>query len=385
MTVTDLQEMKTAGIHRLAVGKDGGQEVLLIALKEAYLNKPQYQKSLKREYDQCRDLDHAHLMKYLAFKDIEEFGPCIELEWSPSRSLLTYMGEGHSEDEKKRVVEQVADALDYLHQNGRVHGALDPAYIFVDNKTDEVKVLNFRMRYADSMNVPASSLRYLAPEAKDGTVMLDARADIYSLGVLMKDMQLGADYQHVVAGCCSFGRSERFASVAAFEDAFEHRRLSRGSESSAPAGSKKLLLLAGAIAVLVVVAAVLLFHHGDNRQASAPATADSTMEQTANAESNDSVSGSAVNHDDSTADQNAQAALNADAQQYTGDLAFLRNLVPQMHIDLDKIYASSTDPDVVHKKVAIYYKGLRKTLGNLNEQQFAAFDKAFSDYIKSKQ
>lgn len=385
MTVTDLQEMKTTGIHRLAIGKDGGQEVLLIALKEAYLNKPQYQKSLKREYDRCHELDHAHLMKYLAFKDIEGFGPCIELEWTPSRSLLDYMGEGHNEDEKKRVVEQVADALDYLHQNGRVHGALDPAYVFVDNKTDDVKVLNFRMRYADSMNVPNSSLRYLAPEAKDGTVMLDARADIYSLGVLVKDMGFGADYQQVVAGCCSFGRSERYADVAAFEEAFEHKRYVRSSESSAPSGSRKLLLLVAAIAVLVVVAAVLLFHQGDGQTASAPAPADSTMEQTASTNGNDSVSGSTVDHSDSAADQNAQAAVNADAQQYTGDLAFLRNLVPQMHIDIDKIYASSTDPDVVHKKVAIYYKGLRKTLGDLNDQQFAAFDKAFSDYIKSKQ
>jgi serine/threonine-protein kinase len=88
-----------------------------------------------------------------------------------------------------------------------------------------------------------------------------------------------------------------------------------------------------------------------------------------------------------TADTTASTPSSADAQtpQYTGDLVFLNNLVPQMHIDIDKIYASSSDPDQIHKKVSIYYKGLRKTLGSLNEEQFAAFDKAFSDYIKSKQ
>ena len=363
MTVTDMQEIKTASIQKLTTGKDGGQDVLLVSLKEAYQSKPQYQRALKKEFDRCKDFDHQHLVKYLAMKDVEGLGTCIEMEWEDSRSLLEYLDEGHSEDEKKRVVGQIASALEYLHENGMVHGALDPTFIFITKKTDEVKVLNLRLRYADTMSMPNSSLRFIAPEAKDGTVTLDARADVYSLGMIVKTMNLGTEYDQVVNGSCSFGRSERYASIEDFMEAFEH------------------------IAVLVVIAVVLLFSRGgqsDQQAANTDSTEVASNDQSHNADTaNNSVSGSVAPSADSTSD--AQQTAAAQTPQYTGDLVFLNNLVPQMHIDIDKIYASSSDPDQIHKKVAIYYKGLRKTLGSLNEQQFAAFDKAFSDYIKSKQ
>lgn len=382
-----MQEIKTASIQKLTTGKDGGQDVLLVSLKEAYQSKPQYQRALKKEFDRCKDFDHQHLVKYLAMKDVEGLGTCIEMEWEDSRSLLEYLDEGHSEDEKKRVVGQIASALEYLHENGMVHGALDPAFIFITKKTDEVKVLNLRLRYADTMSMPNSSLRFIAPEAKDGTVTLDARADVYSLGMIVKTMNLGTEYDQVVNGSCSFGRSERYASIEDFMEAFEHHRYSRKSETTSSPVNRKMIGLVAAIAVLVVIAVVLLFSRGgqsDQQAANTDSTEVASNDQSHNADTaNNSVSGSVAPSADSTSD--AQQTAAAQTPQYTGDLVFLNNLVPQMHIDIDKIYASSSDPDQIHKKVAIYYKGLRKTLGSLNEQQFAAFDKAFSDYIKSKQ
>lgn len=387
MTVTDMQEIKTASIQKLTTGKDGGQDVLLVSLKEAYQSKPQYQRALKKEFDRCKDFDHQHLLKFLAMKDVEGLGTCIEMEWEDSRSLLEYLDEGHSEDEKKRVVGQIASALEYLHENGMVHGALDPAFIFITKKTDEVKVLNLRLRYADTMSMPNSSLRFIAPEAKDGTVTLDARADVYSLGMIVKTMNLGTEYDQVVNGSCSFGRSERYASIEDLMEAFEHHRYSRKSEETSSPVNRKMVGLVAAIAVLVVIAVVLLFSRGgqsDQQAANTDSTEVASNDQSQSTDTtSNSVSGSVTPSADSTSD--AQQTAAAQTPQYTGDLVFLNNLVPQMHIDIDKIYASSTDPDQIHKKVAIYYKGLRKTLGSLNEQQFAAFDKAFSDYIKSKQ
>lgn len=382
-----MQEIKTASIQKLTTGKDGGQDVLLVSLKEAYQSKPQYQRALKKEFDRCKDFDHQHLLKFLAMKDVEGLGTCIEMEWEDSRSLLEYLDEGHSEDEKKRVVGQIASALEYLHENGMVHGALDPAFIFITKKTDEVKVLNLRLRYADTMSMPNSSLRFIAPEAKDGTVTLDARADVYSLGMIVKTMNLGTEYDQVVNGSCSFGRSERYASIEDFMEAFEHHRYSRKSEETSSPVNRKMVGLVAAIAVLVVIAVVLLFSRGgqsDQQAANTDSTEVASNDQSQSTDTtSNSVSGSVAPSADSTSD--AQQTAAAQTPQYTGDLVFLNNLVPQMHIDIDKIYASSTDPDQIHKKVAIYYKGLRKTLGSLNEQQFAAFDKAFSDYIKSKQ
>jgi len=62
----------------------------------------------------------------------------------------------------------------------------------------------------------------------------------------------------------------------------------------------------------------------------------------------------------------------------------MNKLVPQMHIDIDKIYAKGGDAAAIRKRVQTYYKGLRKALGNLNDNQFAAYDKAFAEYITQK-
>ena len=68
----------------------------------------------------------------------------------------------------------------------------------------------------------------------------------------------------------------------------------------------------------------------------------------------------------------------------TSELAFLDKLVPQMHIDIDNIYASGSENAVIDKRVKTYYKGLRGTLKGLNDNQFSAFDKAFADYVQQK-
>lgn len=273
--------------------------MLLVSLKEAYQSKPQYQRALKKEFDRCKDFDHQHLLKFLAMKDVEGLGTCIEMEWEDSRSLLEYLDEGHSEDEKKRVISQIASPLEYLHGNGMVHGALDPTFIFITKKTDEVKVLNLRLRYADSMSMPNSSLRFIAPEAKDGTVTLDARADVYSLGMIVKAMNLGSEYDQVIDGSCSFGRSERYASIEDFMEAFEHHRYSRKSETTSSPVNRKMVGLVAAIAVLVVIAVVLLFSRGgqsDQQTASNDSTEIANNEQSQNSDtSSNSVSG-AVAH-----------------------------------------------------------------------------------------
>lgn len=66
--MTETNEIKTAGINALVTGKEEGREVLLVGLKAAYCDKPQYQKALKREFDQCHETEHPHILRYLEQK-----------------------------------------------------------------------------------------------------------------------------------------------------------------------------------------------------------------------------------------------------------------------------------------------------------------------------
>ena len=60
-------ELTTASINSLSVGSDAGKPVLLVGLKEGYRDKPQYVRSLKREFSQCKDFDHPH-HKYVVWR-----------------------------------------------------------------------------------------------------------------------------------------------------------------------------------------------------------------------------------------------------------------------------------------------------------------------------
>ena len=55
-----------------------------------------------------------------------------------------------------------------------------------------------------------------------------------------------------------------------------------------------------------------------------------------------------------------------------------------MHIDIDKLYAKGGDSQAIRRRVVTYYKGLRGTLKGLSQTQYDAFDKAFADYVTTK-
>ena len=389
-----MEEIKTDSINLIATATDGGQSTLIIALKQSYRDKPQYMRYLRHEYEKNKDLDNPGIFHVKELKEIEGCGLAIVTEWEACRSLAQWLKEAdHSDDEKKRIVRQVADALSYMHAQGIIHGALNSQNIFITSKGDNVKLLTVHQRYADILKQPNETLRYLAPEAKDGTVGLNERADIYSLGVMLKEMGLDDEYHSVIETSCHFGRNERFDSIDSFLEAMSRRHYTRttaaedGPTAPGLSTNKRMAVIVAAIVVLVGVAVALLVAQGgsDNNATVTTQQTDSAAQadQQQQADQQTETTAQPAASDTATAQPEAQQPSD---QANADDNAFLNDLMPQMQADIDKIYAEAADPATARRKVAIYYNGLRKVLRrrHLKIAQLDAFDKAFAAYNAQK-
>src|SRR6266576_4389471 len=159
-----------------------------------------------REAKAASRISHSHAVRVNDFGESENGVVFLVMEYLDGRTLKEIIkSEGPMAlDRVVEIVRQVAGALDAAHQQGVVHRDLKSDNIMLSqtNGSDWAKVLDFgiaKIQQGDGardVDITAANLvigtpQYMSPEQCSQTGPIDARSDVYSLGVIVYEMLAG--------------------------------------------------------------------------------------------------------------------------------------------------------------------------------------------------
>jgi serine/threonine protein kinase len=174
----------------------------LAALKFLFPEKqssPQFAERFEREARTLAALSHPSIVMVYDFGKVDgRFYLLMEFVDGLTLRQL-FRARRLSPAEAVAIVPKICDALQYAHDQGVIHRDIKPENILID-KTGQVKIADFgiakmlnlpgNLSLTGSLDVMGTPL-YMAPEQIENPLLVDSRADIYSLGVVFYEMLTG--------------------------------------------------------------------------------------------------------------------------------------------------------------------------------------------------
>lgn len=275
------QQLGKYQLERL-LGRGGFAEVYLgthmhlktqaaIKVLHTQLASPEEKEQFRTEAQTIATLMHPHIVRVLDF-DIQDETPFLVLDYAPNGSLRQRLPPGQPVPASMLVsyVKQVAEALQYAHQQKLIHRDVKPENMLL-GRNEEVLLSDFGIALVaqttsadQGVQGIAGTTAYMAPEQLQGHPR--PASDQYALGVVVYQWLSGATpfqgsyievaSQHVLASppplrqrvpdlspaveqvvmiALAKDPKERFANVLAFAQAFEQACQSeRSSQASTP-------------------------------------------------------------------------------------------------------------------------------------------------------
>ena len=178
---------------------------------------------VRREYEISIGLDCPYVVNVFTYEQDTVVGPGIIMEYVDGRTLSEFLKENPPMQLRRRVFGQLLEAVAYLHRKSIIHNDLKPENILITHSDNTIKLVDFGLSDDDAhylSKTPGCTPEYASPELLAHSAPLDVRSDIYSLGLLMRDI-FGEKYRYISGKALRKDAAKRYTNVEQMQKAFK--------------------------------------------------------------------------------------------------------------------------------------------------------------------
>ena len=222
---TTYEKVPSHGFNQLVKVKRLGRWYMLKGLKPGFSNQIVNLELLKKEYELMVQLDHPNIVRVASKEVNKELGPCIVMEYIDGMTLDRFLESNPSKQVRRKIVDQLVDALTYIHGKQVLHRDLKPSNILITHNGNNVKIIDFGWSDTDDYAIlkqSAGTKEYMAPEQLVPDQKTDCRTDIYAFGLLLRKL-FPHRYRLVSNKCTQNDPALRYPDMMAVRKALERQ------------------------------------------------------------------------------------------------------------------------------------------------------------------